>query len=704
MKDRLLILLVVTISLLNVNSVFASFADNHLVRIYYDKLGAEYGTDLGLVNTIIGSTNTTVSGSFTGANGTALLGAYFALDRTNNKLWVSGVNIDSASATFVPAIIGGVTGLTSISNGTNLMYSLYNTQGGAEYSGMVTANNSYKARISSTPGWFGNTVTTANNARSFSEAAIANAPVTQTLYYWANGLTTIAEQKFGIPVSQIATNADGSTTITPLPKQNGACGNAAGQPLLVKPVANLCASGVPFSMSTGATGPWSWQCNGQGIDNTGVTGAPVSCSTTAIYFVNVSYTTADPGIDWNSSSVTCDSPIAPGNSSVCAISPGGGFQLSALTDNGVDVFASVAVNSYTISNVSADHALVATFSSAATKTDQTIGQMTISPAKLAVGGTTTVSATATSKLPVSFTSSTPSTCTVSGTTVTGITAGVCTIAAEQAGNATFNAAPTVSQAFTVLNTQTIGTISFKPTFLLINGSTSVSATATSTLPITFSSATPKVCSVTNNTVTALATGTCTIAADQAGDASYDAAPQVTQNISVYANSQAIGSLSFTPPTLTVSSSSTVLAVANSGLAVTFGTSTPAICSVSGATINGLAAGTCAVTADQAGDATFAPAPQQTGSIAVLEPFIKINANTVPLNTLTLALAAPQADATILAQAQPVFVENAIMNNPVAITLTGGFDAGWNPTANMSVIQGSLMIQSGKLIVDGIAIR
>lgn len=61
----------------------------------------------------------------------------------------------------------------------------------------------------------------------------------------------------------------------------------------------------------------------------------------------------------------------------------------------------------------------------------------------------TVSATASSGLPVTFTSQTPSVCTVSGSTVSMVSAGTCTIRASQAGDATYNAAPNVDQSFTV---------------------------------------------------------------------------------------------------------------------------------------------------------------------------------------------------------------------------------------------------------------
>jgi len=155
---------------------------------------------------------------------------------------------------------------------------------------------------------------------------------------------------------------------------------------------------------------------------------------------------------------------------------------------------------------------------------------------LFVDGTTKVSAMATSRLPVTFTSMTPSVCTVEGTTVTGVAAGTCTIAADQAGDANYNAAPQVTQNIivrpAVKKKQFIWNMRFTPQKLSVDGTTTASAIATSRLPVTFSSMTPTVCTVEGTIVTGVAAGTCTIAADQPGDVNYNAAPQVKQNISV----------------------------------------------------------------------------------------------------------------------------------------------------------------------------
>ncbi len=63
----------------------------------------------------------------------------------------------------------------------------------------------------------------------------------------------------------------------------------------------------------------------------------------------------------------------------------------------------------------------------------------------------TLNATASSGLAVSYTSLTSTTCTVATGKVSPIAAGTCTVAADQAGNATFAAAPRVQNSFNICN-------------------------------------------------------------------------------------------------------------------------------------------------------------------------------------------------------------------------------------------------------------
>jgi hypothetical protein len=69
--------------------------------------------------------------------------------------------------------------------------------------------------------------------------------------------------------------------------------------------------------------------------------------------------------------------------------------------------------------------------------------------------------------------------------------------------------------------------------IIVGGTGTVSATATSGFAVSFSSTTPSICSVSGGSVTGITAGTCIIAANQAGDASYSAAMQMTQSISIH---------------------------------------------------------------------------------------------------------------------------------------------------------------------------
>lgn len=147
----------------------------------------------------------------------------------------------------------------------------------------------------------------------------------------------------------------------------------------------------------------------------------------------------------------------------------------------------------------------------------------------------------------------------------------------------------------------------------------LTATTSSNLPVSYSSSTPEVCTVSGATVTLIKIGLCTITASQAGDASYKAAAPVTQsfNISVAPVKQAQTITFDQPANKTLGDAPFVLnATASSGLTVSFASDTPTICTVSGATVTLVAGGTCTITASQAGNAAFHAAQPVTRSFQV----------------------------------------------------------------------------------------
>ena len=145
------------------------------------------------------------------------------------------------------------------------------------------------------------------------------------------------------------------------------------------------------------------------------------------------------------------------------------------------------------------------------------------------------------------------------------------------------------------------------------------ATSSSGLPVTLSlDAASTGCSLTNGVVSFTAAGTCRINANQAGDAMWAPAPQVQQAITVSRKSQTITFTSANPSPVHVGDPAYVLqATATSGLPVTFSLDAASTgCSLAAGVVNFIAMGQCVITANQAGDATWAAAPQVSQSIVV----------------------------------------------------------------------------------------
>ncbi|MGH8083934.1 MAG: autotransporter domain-containing protein [Lysobacter sp.] len=129
-------------------------------------------------------------------------------------------------------------------------------------------------------------------------------------------------------------------------------------------------------------------------------------------------------------------------------------------------------------------------------------------------------ATASSGLPVSYSSQTTDVCTIEGSTMTMVSAGTCTIAADQAGNADYSAAPTVLRSIEIARAT--------PTLAWIEALQKVIGQPAFELPepdsdssggFTFSSSDPAVATVAGRTVTLVGAGTTTllVTQEQTGD-------------------------------------------------------------------------------------------------------------------------------------------------------------------------------------------
>lgn len=286
---------------------------------------------------------------------------------------------------------------------------------------------------------------------------------------------------------------------------------------------------------------------------------------------------------------------------------------------------------------------------------QAIAFTTSPPASAPLGGTHDVNATGgASGNPVTFSvhgSTTNNACTVEASTgvVTFQNNGSCVIAADQAGNADYTAAPQkLYPAFTVGKSgQAIQFTSTPPAQATVGGTHDVNATGgASANPVTFSvdaGTTNGACTVNASTgvVQFAHVGSCVIAADQAGNGDYDAAPQkLYPAIAVGKAGQAIQFTSSPPAQPTIGSTHDVEATGGaSGNPVVFSvhaSTTNGACTVNASTgvVQFVTLGTCVIAADQAGNAGHDPAPQKLYPAMTIKRSQSINTGQMPEVALT----------------------------------------------------------------------
>ncbi len=250
------------------------------------------------------------------------------------------------------------------------------------------------------------------------------------------------------------------------------------------------------------------------------------------------------------------------------------------------------------------------------------------PGGAVVGSTYSIAAAASSGLPVAFSAdaSSAGVCTVAGTTVSLVGTGTCAIDADQAGNGSYLPAPQVQQSFAVGKVaQTISFTTTPPAGAVVGGPAyTVSATSSSGLAVVFSAdvSSAGVCTVFGSSVSLVGAGTCTVNADQPGDATFQAAVGVQQSFAVATPSLSVQTINFTsaPPAGATAGGSpyVVSASASSGLPVSFAAdpTSAGVCTVSGSSVSLVGSGTCTVDANQPGNGSYQAATQAQQSFAV----------------------------------------------------------------------------------------
>ncbi|MBO9662541.1 hypothetical protein [Dokdonella sp.] len=251
-------------------------------------------------------------------------------------------------------------------------------------------------------------------------------------------------------------------------------------------------------------------------------------------------------------------------------------------------------------------------------------------ATMAVGQSLPLTATASSSGAAAFDVWTPATCAVEGATLRAIRSGLCGVRATQDGATDaqgngYASAPQQSRLVQIArNTQSIRDFLSDPAHPVYspNATFQVSAHAGgSGNPVAFSidPGSAATCSIAGRAVSILAAGICTVLADQPGGFEYEPAPQARLDVAI---GKAVQSIVFAPaPTIVVGGTGTVSArsgVPNSGNPLVLSAAPATVCTIDGATVSGIAAGLCTVTAHQAGNGNYLDG-EASLTIRVLRP-------------------------------------------------------------------------------------
>ena len=310
----------------------------------------------------------------------------------------------------------------------------------------------------------------------------------------------------------------------------------------------------------------------------------------------------------------------------------------------------------------------------------------------------TMNGTATSALPITYVSTTPSICTVSGNKLTPVSAGSCIVEATQNGgddatNKTWASAASVVRTMTITNlapTNTVApsntpvptatatrtatatpngqyiTFPTPPTKSLSDGDFDPGATSSAGRPVTYTTQTPTVCTIIDGKIRMLTGGDCTITANASAGGGYSAAPPVTRTFKIKKKQTItfppIAAKTYTAPDFEPG------ATALSGLPITYTSNTPTVCTIVANKVHLVAEGVCGLTADQPGGTNasgiWEPAEQVTRSFAVVGA-----AQTITVSPdLNKRIYDPEFDIT--ADADSGLPVTVVSNTPSVCTIVG----------------------------------
>ena len=203
---------------------------------------------------------------------------------------------------------------------------------------------------------------------------------------------------------------------------------------------------------------------------------------------------------------------------------------------------------------------------------------------------------------VAYSSSTPSICTVSGTSLVPIASGTCTVVVTKAGSGVYG--PVSASANKVITPINQAALNYAiPTLTFSNGTATLPAATggSGSGAVSYVSDTPSICTVNGTTVTAVSLGACGVVATKAAS---EAMGPVSARAEFTIAAQPQPDLNFNIASLTLSGGTATIPSATGGSAAAAAITYQATgsCTLSGTTLTATALGNCNVTATKAATA------------------------------------------------------------------------------------------------------
>jgi sugar lactone lactonase YvrE len=243
-----------------------------------------------------------------------------------------------------------------------------------------------------------------------------------------------------------------------------------------------------------------------------------------------------------------------------------------------------------------------------------------------------LNASASSALAVSYTSSNTSVITVVGNTVTIVAAGEAEVTATQAGNFGYAPALPVSRSINVEKASQVISFEVLPEKDLDDGHFLLTASASSGLPVSYTSNNEAVAVINGNVVSIKGTGNATITAHQIGDNNHLEAPPISRTLTVTSSATQTQEITFNElkPKSYGDDAFDLEATSSSRLKITYISSDNSVATVKGKTVTVIAPGTTVITATQQGNSVYKAATPAEQTLVVNKASQEIDFGGLPV--------------------------------------------------------------------------